>query len=441
MKTIVALSTPNFKSAIHIIRVSGDKAFECLQKICRPRIEKKGYTIQKVDIYNGKQKIDEVLLNKFVCPKSYTGEDLIEINCHGSLYVVNKIIDSLIKSGCSLAKRGEFTKRAFLNGKISLIQSEAINNLINSSSDLAIDVALNGLSDKTNKVLKKTRDEIFKILGQVEVSIDYPEYDSTPDVSKEQINKIFNDSIKTFQRIISDSSNVLNIKDGIKVAIVGKPNVGKSSLLNALLKEDKAIVTNIPGTTRDAIESSCIINGIKYIFVDTAGIRNTKSKIESIGIKKSKDSINKADLVILVLDNSKLLDKQDKQLLKLVSKKQNITVLNKTDVANKNKINGIKISAKKKQINELIEYLSSYKNINTLDLTSKILLQSQESVALLSKALNHLMNAKQIYDKNINTELLTTDLKECIDILVTILGLSNDLSFVDELFNKFCVGK
>ncbi len=441
MKTIVALSTPNFKSAIHIIRVSGDKTFECLQKICKPRIEMKGYTIQKVDIYNGKQKIDEVLLNKFVCPKSYTGEDLIEINCHGSLYVVNKIIDSLIKSGCSLAKRGEFTKRAFLNGKISLIQSEAINNLINSSSDLAIDVALNGLSDKTNKVLKNTRDEIFKILGQVEVSIDYPEYDSTPDVSKEQINKIFNDSIKTFQRIISDSSNVLNIKDGIKVAIVGKPNVGKSSLLNALLKEDKAIVTNIPGTTRDAIESSCIINGIKYIFVDTAGIRNTKSKIESIGIKKSKDSINKADLVILVLDNSKLLDKQDKQLLKLVSKKQSITVLNKTDVANKNKINGIKISAKKKQINKLIEYLSSYKNINTLDLTSKILLQSQESVALLSKALNHLMNAKQIYDKNINTELLTTDLKECIDILVTILGLSNDLSFVDELFNKFCVGK
>ncbi len=441
MKTIVALSTPNFKSAIHIIRVSGDKTFECLQKICKPRIEMKGYTIQKVDIYNGKQKIDEVLLNEFVCPKSYTGEDLIEINCHGSLYVVNKIIDSLIKSGCSLAKRGEFTKRAFLNGKISLIQSEAINNLINSSSDLAIDVALNGLSDKTNKVLKNTRDEIFKILGQVEVSIDYPEYDSTPDVSKEQINKIFNDSIKTFQRIISDSSNVLNIKDGIKVAIVGKPNVGKSSLLNALLKEDKAIVTNIPGTTRDAIESSCIINGIKYIFVDTAGIRNTKSKIESIGIKKSKDSINKADLVILVLDNSKLLDKQDKQLLKLVSKKQSITVLNKTDVANKNKINGIKISAKKKQINKLIEYLSSYKNINTLDLTSKILLQSQESVALLSKALNHLMNAKQIYDKNINTELLTTDLKECIDILVTILGLSNDLSFVDELFNKFCVGK
>lgn len=441
MKTIVALSTPNFKSAIHIIRVSGDKTFECLQKICKPRIEMKGYTIQKVDIYNGKQKIDEVLLNKFVCPKSYTGEDLIEINCHGSLYVVNKIIDSLIKSGCSLAKRGEFTKRAFLNGKISLIQSEAINNLINSSSDLAIDVALNGLSDKTNKVLKNTRDEIFKILGQVEVSIDYPEYDSTPDVSKEQINKIFNDSIKTFQRIISNSSNVLNIKDGIKVAIVGKPNVGKSSLLNALLKEDKAIVTNIPGTTRDAIESSCIINGIKYIFVDTAGIRNTKSKIESIGIKKSKDSINKADLVILVLDNSKLLDKQDKQLLKLVSKKQSITVLNKTDVANKNKINGIKISAKKKQINKLIEYLSSYKNINTLDLTSKILLQSQESVALLSKALNHLMNAKQIYDKNINTELLTTDLKECIDILVTILGLSNDLSFVDELFNKFCVGK
>lgn len=441
MKTIVALSTPAFKSAIHIIRVSGDKTYQILNKICDKKITKQGYTIQKADFFDGNQKIDEVLLNKFVSPKSYTGEDLIEINCHGSLYVANKIISTLIKNGCSMAKNGEFTKRAFLNNKISLIQSEAINNLINSTNDLAIKMSLNGLENKTNNTLQKIRDELFKILGQVEVDIDYPEYESTPDVSKEQIIKIFGDSIMTIKKIIESSNKLIKVRDGINAAIIGRPNVGKSSLLNAILKEDKAIVSNIPGTTRDIVEASCVINGFKYNFIDTAGIRKSINVIEKIGIKKTKKAYENADLVILVIDASQALTSEDKKLLDLTKKMNRFVVLNKSDKKKLSKVDGIKISAKKNQISNLITELSNYKNLNNLDLKNEILMQTQQSTNKLESVLSNIKDAQQIYRSNKQLELSANSLHNAIDILEEILGLSKDISFVDELFSKFCVGK
>lgn len=437
MKTIVALSTPQFTSAIHIIRVSGDKCYQCVSKISKQKIVKKGYIIQKVDLFDGEQKIDEVLLNKFVAPKSYTGEDLIEINCHGSLYVANKIISLLIKNGCETAKNGEFTKRAFLNNKISLIQSEAINNLINSSNDLAIKIALNGLDNKTNDQLSIIRNNIFKILGQVEVDIDYPEYEQTPDVSKKEISKIFHDSILSMNDIISSSNKVVRVKNGINVAIVGKPNVGKSSLLNALLKEDRAIVSNIPGTTRDTIESSVIINGLKFNFVDTAGIRTSKNIIERIGIKKTKQAVDNADLTLVLIDNSKPITNEDKEIINSIEENA-IIVLNKNDKKSVNKIEGIKISAKTNSINELIKYLSNYKNFNSIDLKNKLILQTQQSINLLEHSLVNLEQAEEIFKSNSHHELAANNLHECVDSLDKILGLTNDLSFVDELFSKFC---
>lgn len=441
MKTIVALSTPALTSAIHIIRISGDKAYPILQKLSKQKITKKGYTIQKVDLFNGDEKIDEVLLNKFVNPKSYTGEDLIEINCHGSTYIANKIISLLIKNGCSMAKRGEFTKRAFLNNKISLIQSEAINNLVNSTNDIAVKMSINGLENKTNAVLQKIRDELFKILGQVEVDIDYPEYESTPDVSKKEIINIFNKSMSIIENIINTSNKVIKVKDGINVAIIGKPNVGKSSLLNALLKEDKAIVSNIPGTTRDMVEASCVINGYKYNFIDTAGIRTSTNVVEKIGIKKSKQAYKNADLVILVLDNSKKLSDEDKKLIKNTEKQNRIIVLNKSDKAQINKINGYKISAKNNKISSLLNVLSNYQNLNNVNLKNEILMQTQQSINKLQNVLMNIKAAEQIYRFDKELELSANYLHNSIDLLEEILGLSKDLSFVDELFAKFCVGK
>ncbi len=441
MKTIVALSTPKFKSAIHIIRISGDKTYEILQKISKTKIKKEGYSIQKVDLFDNSQKIDEVLLNKFVAPKSYTGENLVEINCHGSLYIANKIISLLIKNGCIMAKNGEFTKRAFLNNKISLIQSEAINNLVNSSSDIGIKMSLNGLDGKTNKAIKQIRDNIFKVLGQVEVDIDYPEYESTPDVSKKEILNIFKKSIVLINKIIKSSNKLIKIKDGIRVAIIGKPNVGKSSLLNALLKEDKAIVSTIPGTTRDVIEASCVIDGIKFDFVDTAGIRKSNNSIEKIGITKAKNAYKNADLILLVIDNSKKITEQDKSLLSKTNKLNRIVVLNKSDKSKANSISGIKISAKTNNISALIKKLSNFNNLQSIDFKNEILMQSQQSINLLESALLNIKLAQKIYLSNKEFEISANYLHNAINKLEQILGISNNVSFVDELFSKFCVGK
>ncbi|GHU31076.1 hypothetical protein FACS1894166_01870 [Bacilli bacterium] len=298
MKTIVALSTPPIDGAIHIIRVSGDDAFTITNKICAPKITKKGYVVQKTKIFNKGVAIDEVLISTFVAPKSFTGENSVEINCHGGIHLANMIIGLLIKHGCVLAKPGEFSERAFLNHKINVHQAEAIDNLIKASSDKAVVLANNGLSKEITRSLELIKNQIFTLLGQVEVNIDYPEYDDVPQITKKQFINKLDSLISNIATIVDRSKKLLPIKNGVNVAIIGKPNVGKSSLLNAILNKSRVIVSNTPGTTRDIVNDRININGITINFLDTPGLHHTKNKIESMGINKVKDIIKDANLIL-----------------------------------------------------------------------------------------------------------------------------------------------
>jgi tRNA modification GTPase len=297
--TITALATVPMNGAIHIIRVSGIDTYKILSTITKKKIKKAGYSIERAMIYDQQTVIDDVLLMKFVSPKSFTGEDLIEINCHGGLFIANKIISLLIKNGVSLAKNGEFTKLAFMNKKLNLNQANAINNLIKSTSEKGIEFAHNGLNTETNKKLEELCDILFRLIGQIEVNIDYPEYDDIQKYIKEDVIgrlEAINEMIKL---IVSNSKDMIKHVEGYNIAIIGKPNAGKSSLLNALLNEDKAIVSNISGTTRDIVEGKINIKGLNFNILDTAGIKeHTSSKLEKIGIKKTIDSLDKADIII-----------------------------------------------------------------------------------------------------------------------------------------------
>jgi tRNA modification GTPase len=298
MKTIVALSTPPMNGAIHIIRMSGSHVFDIIQKITNTKILKKGYVIQRTNIIDDAHVIDNVLINTFVAPKSFTGEDLIEINCHGGYYLANQIIQLLIKHGCTLAMPGEFTQRAYMNNKLTIHEAESINNLINATNEKAIDLANHGLDSRVIKALKRFREDLFKLVGQVEVNIDYPEYDDVPNVSNQQFKKKINELITFAQRIVKNSSKIIPIFEGVNVAIVGKPNTGKSSLFNALLNEQRAIVSHIPGTTRDMIDARINIRGVTINLLDTAGLHATKNIIEKIGVRKTQDFLAKAKFVL-----------------------------------------------------------------------------------------------------------------------------------------------
>jgi tRNA modification GTPase len=299
MPTIVAIATAPINCAIHIIRVSGTKAYEIVNKITDTNVTKSSYTIQRANIVDKKKFVDDVLLMKFVSPKSFTGEDLIEINCHGGIYLANKIINLLIKNGAKLALPGDFSRRAFLNKKINLNQAEAINNLINTNSDIGIAVAHQGLSPHLNKQFKQITAELFQVLGKLEVSIDYPEYDDAKLSTNKLIIKKLIPLQQFLQKCIDVSTHSLKFLKGINLAIVGKPNVGKSSLLNALVNEDRAIISAIPGTTRDTIDASFKIDNLTFNVIDTAGIRlKTNDLIEKAGMSKTETIVKKADMII-----------------------------------------------------------------------------------------------------------------------------------------------
>jgi tRNA modification GTPase len=298
MKTIVALATPPMNAAIHIIRISGSNAFNIVNKLVSNKISKKGYCIHHTKIMDNNQIIDDVLINTFVAPKSFTGEDLIEVNCHGGYYLANKIIQLLIKFGCILALPGEFTQRAYMNNKLTFHEAESINNLINATSSQAIALANSGLNKQAINELKDYKEQLFQLVGQVEVNIDYPEFDDIPTITIKQFKTKIDQLIKISESIVKNSLKVIPILEGINVAIVGRPNVGKSSLFNALLQQQRAIVSNIPGTTRDMIDAKINIGGITINLIDTAGLRTTKNLIEKKGLTKSYESIDKANLIL-----------------------------------------------------------------------------------------------------------------------------------------------
>ena len=436
--TIVSLITPPLKGAVAVIRISGEKTLEIVQEIFSRKIEKSHYVYYGY-ILNKEEKVDEVMLSYFKGPKSFTGEDVIEISCHGSMLIVDQIISILLSKGCRLAERGEFTSRAFYNGRIDLVQAEAVNSLINAQTKEAKQISLFSLNGQTSSLLYPVRDHLADILSLIEVNIDYPEYEDVEEMTHEKMIKELDQLILTVSNLIKDGEKSKLITEGINVSIVGRPNVSKSSLLNALVKKEKAIVTSIPGTTRDIVEGKINLNGLVINLLDTAGIREASDEVEKIGIERSKESIEKADLVILVLEANKL-DDEDKELLEYTKNKQRIIVYNKKDLFSSNDEEGIYISAKNHDIKELENEISKIFALDKLNALTPSLSSSRE-IGLLTKAKEGLIQAKQEALMGISLDLISVNVKMSYDAIKSILGEEVKTDLSEEIFSRFCVGK
>ena len=437
-ETIVALATAPIKSALGIVRLSGDDVFEvvskCFSKDLRGIKERK---ILYGSIINEQEKIDDVVLLAYKGPKSFTGEDSVEIICHGSPLVSKQIIEACIKNGARMATNGEFSSRAYLHNKIDLIQAEAINDVVNSTTKEAKKLNLLSLDGKTSELIRPIKTRIADILSLIEVNIDYPEYEDIEVANKDKIIEVVDELIPQIDALLSDGQKAKIINEGVKVALVGKPNVGKSSLLNAFLGEDRAIVTDIAGTTRDVVEGSANIDGIVLHLFDTAGIRDSNDKIESIGIERSKKTIQEADIVVVVLDSSVDLDDEDKQILEYTKKYNPIVVYNKDDSGESKEL---AVSALNNQIEPLIKAIKERIGVDEQSF-SKPALNNARQLGLLSKAKESLLIAKKDAENDLTVDLISTSLFDAYTSVLEILGEANQLDLSKEIFSRFCVGK
>ncbi len=450
--TIAAIATGGQNAAIAVIRVSGENSFDIVEKIFYSPKNKKikelqGFRILYGYITDGKEQIDEVLISKFIAPHSYTGENMIEISCHGSLYIQQKILNLIIKAGARMAEPGEFTLRAFLNGKIDLSQAEAIADLIAARSEAERKMAFNHLKGHFSKKLQNLRKQLIDFVSLLELELDFAEED-VEFADRQQLHSLIEKTLSEIKNLI-DSFNYGNaVKNGIPVAIVGEPNVGKSTLLNLLLKEDKAIVSDIPGTTRDAIEDIISINGIMFRFIDTAGIRETTDKIENLGIQKTKEKISKSEIVIILIDAQKpetstILDKLSNILLD----KKIIIAINKIDkVKNIPKIKHknaqiIEISAKKGiNINLLEKALLNAINFNQFA-DNPVILTNTRHYEALQKSFNALLRAQKAIENNISQEFISQDIREALHYIGEITGEITTDEILGNIFKNFCIGK
>ena len=438
---IVALATPSMESAIAVIRVSGENSLLLLKEIFSNKSEYQGNRTYYGKIVDENEIIDEVLVATYVAPRSFTGEDSFEINCHGGMFVVKKIISLCLKKGARLAKKGEFSKRAFLNDKMDLLQAESINDMIRAESELEAKLALNGLVGNTSKLILDIEKDFLTLMSNIEVNIDYPEYDEAEVATKEYVENMISNIKNQINILVKDSRVGKRIKDGINIAILGKPNVGKSSILNALLNEEKAIVTDIEGTTRDIVEGQINLEGLKVNLLDTAGIRNTDNKVEKIGIEKSLDLVEKADLIIVVLDSSRELEEEDFNLLKLSENKKRIIVANKKEIKGSNfDYNAIEISAKNNEIEDLKKAIIDSIGFKLGDYSNKPMLSNARHIGLLENSLEHLTNVEKELEF-VPIDLLTTELTQALENIRDILGHKSKLDMVDEIFSRFCLGK
>ena len=439
-ETIVALATPPLKSALAIIRVSGDDCFDvvskCFSKDIRG-IDKR--TLLTGEIINDNEVIDQVVVAVYKGPKSFTGEDLVEIICHGSMLIANQIIETLIKCGGRLATNGEYSSRAFLHGKIDLIQAESINDVINATTKEAKQLSIKSLKGEVSKLVTPIKTKIADLIALIEVNIDFPEYEDIEVANKELIVKSTNAVVPEIEKLVADGHKAKIIKDGIKVAIVGKPNVGKSSLLNALVGEDKAIVTDIAGTTRDIVEGEVNLNGVVLHLLDTAGIREVDDKVESIGVDRAKKSIDEAELIIVVLDGSKDLEDEDKEILELTEGRNRIIVYNKNDIANP-KSDGINISALNKNIQPLVDEIYRVVGLDEQSFKQPALNNARQ-LGLLEKAKEALLKAKEDAENDLTVDLISISLMEAYNAILEILGEANQTDLSKEIFSRFCVGK
>ena len=444
--TIVALSTAKGEGAISIIRVSGNDAINIVNPLFDGKnLEKvSSHTINYGHIIYKNEIIDEVLLSIMKAPKTYTKENIIEINTHGSIAVVNKIIEILLIEGCRLAQPGEFTKRAFLNGRIDLTESEGVMDLINSETELTRKMAINQLSGKVSKLITDLRSKIVALISNIEVNIDYPEYEDIEVVTINKIEKEIKKIKKELLNILKVSEDGKILKEGIKTVILGKPNVGKSSLLNSLLEEEKAIVTNVKGTTRDIVEGSIIVGGIKLNLIDTAGVRKSNDIVEKIGIEKSISLIDEAQLVLLVLDGSEKLSEEDEFLLEKTKNKKRIIILNKSDLKIKNsyKKEVIKISAKENiGIEDVKDKIKELFNVGEILNNNLTVFTNARQIALLKSSIKSLEEVENGIKEKREIDMIEIDLKLVWEKLGDIIGANYTEELLDDLFSRFCLGK
>ena len=439
---IVAIATSRLEAAISMIRVSGPDCIAFVQKFFTGKIiEKPSHTINYGYIIDDGKRIDEVLVNIYRGTRTFTGEEMVEINCHGGVYITSRVLEVCIKNGARMAERGEFSKRAFLNGRIDLSQAEAISDIITAKNSYATDLALKGISGSISGFIEDLKEDLIQIITQIEVNIDYPEYDDVEELTASSLLPRSANLLTKMNKILDDSKNIKLVKEGIKTVIIGRPNVGKSSLLNALLREDKAIVTNIAGTTRDIVEGSISIDGVVLNMIDTAGIRETDDIIESMGVEKSKELIHQADLVLLVIDGSQSLSSEDMQLLELTEDATRIIVLNKADQGTKVDLDGIVISAKDNQISTLTEEIKKMFELGKIIDNNDHILTNARQTMLLQRASQALKQAVEAMEMMVPTYLIVTDLYECWNNLKEILGEKAKEDLLDELFKRFCIVK
>ena len=447
--TIAAISTSLGVGAISIIRVSGNESIEIVNKLFEGKdlTKVESHTIHYGHIVDKEEIIDEVLVSVMKSPKTFTTEDIVEINSHGGIATTNKVLELLLTNGARLAEPGEFTKRAFLNGRIDLIEADGIMNIIASKTDKARQQSINQLSGKVSNRIKSLRDKLVGIIANIEVNIDYPEYEDIEEVTNDKVKPSLLDFKTELENIIEKSIEGKIINQGINVGIFGRPNVGKSSLLNALLEEDKAIVTDIEGTTRDIVEGIINVNGIVLNMIDTAGIRETDNVVEKIGVEKSKNIMDTCDLSILLLNNNEELTEEDLNLLNIVKKKKHIIIINKIDLESKLDVSKIDeeyltISvAQDKGIDELKEKIISLFNLGEIETEDLTYLSDARSISLLKQTLKFIEESINSIDMEEPIEIVEMNIKDAWNTLGEIIGETYKEELLDELFSRFCLGK
>lgn len=449
MNTIAAISTPAGNGGIGIVRMSGEESLNIINKIFKP-VKKGDFKPSMLRLGEILDKdgnvVDQVLVSYFKAPKSYTGEDICEINCHGGYISAKKVLELLLENGAVPAVGGEFTKRAFLNGKMDLTQAEAVADLINSKTEKEGKASAAQLEGKLGRNIREIKDGIVDLLADIEADIDYPEYEDIEDVKNERIIATLDEKIEKLDKLEKSFESGKILKNGILTAIIGKPNVGKSSLMNVLLKEDRAIVTEIAGTTRDTIEEYVSLKGISLRLVDTAGIRETEDIVENIGVEKSKKALNDAELVLFLIDGSKELSEEDKALYEEIKNKNHIVIKNKIDLDEKeldiNDENIVKISAKTGEgITELEEKIEELFNLKNLDSENELMITNIRHKDLINKAKNGLVKANNTVKEGLPVDMISINIQEAIKDLCEILGESISEDVLNRIFEKFCVGK